>query len=163
MGANVAPIATPTSHLAHPDYHHKKYRLLHLRLFVCTHLITHSKKAGCRPIDLVKSNLDLDCSSIVIGSLNNRIKLKLRIIVVVSQRIRDRAIKRPRINIGTPAKVSRSAQQENTGSRHSAPRRPSPIPATSVGRLGFCARIFPSRCTPRGGSSLASTTLLPRK
>ena len=91
-----------TSHLAHPDYHHKKYRLLHLRLFVCTHLITHSKKAGCRPIDLVKSNLDLDCSLIVIGSLNNRIKLKLRIIVVVSQRIRDRAIKRPRINIETP-------------------------------------------------------------
>lgn len=41
-------------------------------------------------------------------------------------------------------------------------RRPSPIPVTSVGRLGFCARIFPSRCTPRGGSSLASTTQIMR-
>lgn len=44
--------------------------------------------------------------------------------------------------------------------------RPSPTSrfgAVSVGRLGFRARISPSRCTPRGGSSLASATLLPRK
>lgn len=68
---------------------------------------------------------------------------------------KNRGIPRKQPRIGTPAKVSRSAQQENTKPRHSALRRPSPIPVTSVGRLGFCARIFPSHCAPRGGSSLA--------
>ena len=76
---------------------------------------------------------------------------------------KNRGIPRKRSRIGTSARASRSAQQESTRSRHSALRRPSPIPVISVGRLGFRARIFPSRCTPRGGSSLASATLLPRK
>ena len=67
----------------------------------------------------------------------------------------NRGIPRKRSRIGTSAKAAKSAQQESTRSRHSLLRRPSPIPATSVGRLGFCARIFPSRCTPRGGSTLA--------
>lgn len=56
---------------------------------------------------------------------------------------KNRGIPRKQPRTGTSAKVSRSAQQENTRPRHSALRRPSPIPVTSVGRLGFCARIFP--------------------
>ena len=76
---------------------------------------------------------------------------------------KNRGIPRKRSRIGTSARASRLARQESTRSRHSALRRPSPIPVISVGRLGFRARIFPSRCTPRGGSSLASATLLPRK
>lgn len=59
---------------------------------------------------------------------------------------KSRGIPRKQPRIGTPAKVSRSAQQENTRSRHSALRRPSPIPVTSVGRLGFCARIWSRAC-----------------
>ena len=59
---------------------------------------------------------------------------------------KSRGIPRKQPRIGTSAKVSRSAQQENTRSRHSALQRPSPIPATSVGRLGFCARIWSRAC-----------------
>lgn len=62
----------------------------------------------------------------------------------------NRVVPRKQPRIGTSAKVSRSTQQESTRSQHPLLRRPSSIPVTSVGYLGFRARIFPRACTFAG-------------